>query len=110
MTKEQALQKIKELEAFVSSIEENADLWEIVQTAINQTSSFYKHYWVGDGSEGICVKKDSITIYLPSANTEWYFDTMELAKNICKTNKFSIYPIGNQIVQNQLTLAVWKKS
>ena len=108
MTKEQALQKIKELEAFVSSIKENDDLWEIVQTAINQTSSFYKNYWVG--SEGICVKDDSITIYLPSANTEWYFDTMELAKNICKTNKFSIYPIGNQIVQNQLTLAVWKKS
>lgn len=110
MTKEQALQKIKELEAFVSSIEENADLWEIVQTAINQTSSFYKHYWVRDGSEGICVKKDSITIYLPSANTEWYFDVMNLAQNICKTNKFNIYPIGNQIVQNQLTLAVWEKS
>jgi len=110
MTKEQALQKIKELEAFVSSIEENADLWKIVQTAINQTSSIYRHYWVRDGSEGICVKDDSITIYLPSSNTEWYFDVMELSKNICKTNKFIIYPIGNQIVQNQLTLAVWKKS
>jgi len=110
MTKEQALQKIKELEAFVSSIEENADLWEIVQTAINQTSSIYKHYWVSDGSEGICVKENSITIYLPSANTEWYFDVMNLAQNICKTNKFKIYPVGTKVVQNQLTLSVWKKS
>lgn len=110
MTKEQALQKIKELEAFVSSIEENADLWEIVQTAINQTSSFYKRYWVRDGSEGICVKKDSITIYLPSANTEWYFDVMNLAQNICKTNKFSIYPIGKNNQPNTLVLTVQKKS
>ena len=113
MTKEQALQKIKELEAFVASIPEktkNDELWEIIETSINKTSSDYKHYWVKDGSEGICVKDDSITIYLPSANTTWYFDTMGLAKNICKTNKFHIYPIGNQIVQNQLTLAVWKKS
>ena len=110
MTKEQALQKIKELEAFVSSIEENADLWEIVQTAINQTSSFYKHYWVRDGSEGICVKDDSITIYLPSANTEWYFDVMKLSEQICKIEKWNIYPIGNNDQPNKLILSVWKKS
>lgn len=113
MTKEQVLQKIKELEAYVASIPEKTEseedkLWEKIQILINSFNYKYKVYLKRDGENGICVGHDSISIYLPNANTDWFFDVMDLAQKICNIEGYSIYPIGN-ITRNMLTLNVTKE-
>lgn len=117
MTKEQALQQIKELEAYIASIPvhtEEDELWEKIEILINNSNSSYKCYWKrifeGDVDLGISVTKNAITIYLPSANTEWFFDVMTLGKQICEFEGWNIYPNGNNDQLNQLVLTVWKKS
>ena len=101
MTKQQALQQIKELEAYIASIPvhtEEDELWEKIQPLINNSNSSYKNFWKrsfeGDVELGISVTKNAITIYLPSANTEWFFDVMSLAQEICKIERWEIYPNG----------------
>lgn len=123
MTKQQALQQIKELEAYIASEAyiapipvhtEEDELWEKIEILINNSNSSYKNYWKRSFEEhvelGISVTKNAITIYLPSANTEWFFDVMSLAQEICKIKGWNIYPVGKNNEPNKLILSVQKKS
>lgn len=123
MTKQQALQQIKELEAYIASEAyiapipvhtEEDELWEKIEILINNSNSFYKNFWKrsfeGDVELGISVTKNAITIYLPSANTEWFFDVMSLTQEICKIERWEIYPNGKNNQPNTLVLTVQKKS
>jgi len=94
MTKEEALRKIQELQEYVKNIPEKSpktQLEEEIQKILSLGN------WSNKGliKEYLKIDEEFIYFKLPPANKDWFFETMEIAKEICNIKEFHIFPIGD---------------
>lgn len=106
MTKEEALQKIQELQEYIENLPVKSNKEELIeQVELIFSSGNYKYndYIKGD----LNINERFISFKFPDSNTEWFFEIIKIAEKICKIRSFNIYPYGN--IENNIFKLVWRK-
>lgn len=107
MTKNEALEKIKELQEYVNSIPEKSPKTQL-EEEIQKIFSSYNSTYIRNVQFESKIEDEYIYFELPSANKDWFFLIMDIAKKICAIKGYSIYPSGN--IQKQVLKLVWTKN